>query len=332
MNRFFMFKDNLTLFFYFMQKIKIVSSLQKTMKKAIQLSFLLFIFFQLNMNCQPSATVQPIKTSDRFIMEVLTTTSLSTDFKECSGVELSANGHLWVHNDKGNKANIYQLNGQGIQTGVIAIQSFENNDWEDLAYDESDNLYIGDFGNNANDRTNLSILKISNPDNVTTGQCTPEVIYFSFEDQTVFPPEKPEKFFDTEGFFAHNEKLYLFIKDRSKPFRGITKLYELPNIPGTYTAKLISSFNTSEKKSEGAITGADISPDGTIVALLSKNILWLFTDFTSPHFLDGKVHQIVIPYERKFEGVVFKDNCTIYLTSEETKYADPQLQCYNICK
>lgn len=43
---------------------------------------------------------------------------------------------------------------------TITIEGVENNDWEDIAKDKNGFTYIGDFGNNDNDRKNLAIYKV----------------------------------------------------------------------------------------------------------------------------------------------------------------------------
>ncbi len=269
--------------------------------------------------------------SGRFVLHPLTSFPLPADLLECSGVEHTADSSFWMHNDKGNPPLLYQIDQQGAEIRTLNIAGFDNNDWEDLTSDD-DHLYIGDFGNNKNERTNLAVLLIAQPGKITTSQIIPEAIHFSFKDQTQFPPEKPDKLFDCEAFFAHNGRLYLFIKDRTKPFQGLTRLYQLDATPGIQQAVPVSDFRTSDRKPDGAITGADISPDGNMVALISTRQLWLFTDFVLPDVFAGKVDRLSIPDDRKFEGVVFTSNCTLCLTNEKNKRAGQQMQFFNICK
>jgi sugar lactone lactonase YvrE len=69
------------------------------------------------------------------------------------------------------------------------VENAENNDWEDITKDIHGNIYVGDFGNNDNDRQNLSILKL---DLKIPSQTTTKVVQttrFHYEGQTDFPPK-----------------------------------------------------------------------------------------------------------------------------------------------
>ena len=118
-------------------------------------------------------------------------------------------------------------------------------------------------------------------------------INFDFENQNLFPLSESEQHFDVEAFFEHEGKLFLFTKDRSKPFEGKTNMYQLDAIVGTQEAVLIQTFVTSQEKKEGAITSADISPDGKKMVLLSEQKLFLFTNFTSPNFFLEKLKSLI---------------------------------------
>ena len=67
--------------------------------------------------------------------------------------------------------------------------------------------------------------------------------------------EIPWMNFDAEGFFQRNGLLYIFSKSDGSAV-GYTKLYTIPDQPGTYTATLIDSFYTNDR-----ITSADINSD-----------------------------------------------------------------------
>jgi len=46
----------------------------------------------------------------------------------------------------------------------------------------------------------------------------------------------------------------------------------------------------------------------------------------------GILQILTIPHDEQFEGIVFKDNCSIYLTSERKNSGDEQLYRFNICE
>ena len=161
---------------------------------------------------------------------------------------------------------------------------------------------------------------------------TAEVIEFSYEDQTAFPPPERDWHFDSEAMFAKGGWLYLLTKDRSKPFAGKTRLYRLPGSPGTHQAEFVAEFFTAQTKTLGQVTAADISPDGTVLALLTNEMLYLFKDFPRDDYFAGKSERWELPVMLQMEGVVFRDSCTLFLTNEEKPGGAALLFKVNICQ
>ncbi len=259
-------------------------------------------------------------------------TALPTILKESSGIELASNDTYWSHNDAGNKASIYNFDKQGQLISTLKIKDTDNEDWEDMTQDEAGNLYVGDFGNNDNDRKDLAIIKLSKQDlSKNNSTITGQRISFNLEDQNAFPPDKTVRNFDIEAMFSKDNFLYLFTKDRTKPFKGSTKLYRLPNTAGNHTASLSAELKTDTSEKIGRITAADISPDGATVVLLANEAIWVLTQFSSDKFFDGTVQRIDLPVNVQMEAIVFQDNCTLYLTNEKESKQDARLFELKIC-
>lgn len=292
-------KDRFDLLFHYFYAKK--DMLSKTLK--IFLASILFI------SCVNSST--------EVIEEIF---SMPKQIKEASAVEVTEKSDLiWTLEDSGNEPQLFALNFKGEIANTVKIIDAENNDWEDLTSDKDGNLYIGDFGNNDNDRKDLAIYKISASDLSKKKTSVAEKITFFYPQQTLFPPKKSERFYDVESFFLFEDNFYLFTKNRSSKFDGTTLLYQVPNQPGNHPAKLISSFKTCENFNYCAVTSADISPDGKKIALLSADKVWLFTDFTSTNFLSGKVEQIELNSFTQKEGICFVSNDKVYITDEKDK-------------
>ncbi len=240
--------------------------------------------------------------------------------KEVSGIEVTHKSNLiWVLQDSGNAAEIYGLDTKGNIAQTIAITNAENKDWEDLTSDTDGNLYIGDFGNNSNDRRDLSVYKLNASDLKNTSAKVSQKTSFYFPEQKEFPPKKSKRIFDVEAFFTTGNHFYLFTKNRSAKFDGTTLLYQVPNLPGNHAAKLLGTFKTCESFNNCAITSADISPDGTKVALLSSSYVWLFTNFTSNNYFSGNAQKIDLAHYSQKEGLCFKDNQTVLICDEMKK-------------
>lgn len=239
--------------------------------------------------------------------------NLPKRLEEVSGVALGPNeGELWMHNDSGNDAVLYLIDSNGALLREVAVP-FANRDWEDLCSD-GDTLYVGDMGNNRNDRTNLVIYKVNAAQELIGS--TYETIRFHYPDQKKFPPKKKKRFFDAEALIYKDRYLYLFTKSRVKGNYGNTKLYRIPATAGSHEAELLGTYEHCNKKLSCWITGAAISPDGTKVALLTHTEVLVFSDFSGDHFFEGTVHSYAFEHNSQKEGITFKDNTTLYITDE----------------
>ncbi len=237
---------------------------------------------------------------------------------ENSGIEkISEKGLLWIIEDSGNKDHIYGVNNKGKIIKEINIKNAENIDWEDIAKDNDGNLYIGDFGNNNNNRKDLKIYKVSNPDNVKGDELKATKISFYYPEQLNFPPKKNKLFYDAEALLYFKKHLYIFTKNRSKPFDGKTLLYRIPATKGNHKATLIGSFKTCKQYLHCAVTAASISPDKKRVAILSHDKVWVFTDFKSDNFFKGNVQEIPLDHYSQKEGLCFKNNNTLLISDED---------------
>lgn len=130
-------------------------------------------------------------------------------------------------NDSGNEPILYLLDKKGTIQHRCTIKQAENYDWEALAYDGT-HLYIGDIGNNNNDRKNLRIYKVNKDSVKTQSSVKAETIYFQYEDQNAFPPAKKERYFDAESLVCKNDSLFVFTKNRTEPFDGVSRVYYVP--------------------------------------------------------------------------------------------------------
>ena len=227
------------------------------------------------------------------------TTTLVTTLKvntpavpENSGIEL-VNGSVYIIGDSGNPPSISKIDTiSGNVTQVINVSNYGNTDWEDITADPL-YLYVGDFGNNDGNRTDLKILKIAksqfanNAASVIT--VTAQAINFSYADQVGFEKDKNTNF-DCESFISVGDSLYLFTKNRGD-FK--TRVYRLPKKAGTYTINPYTNYNVN-----GKITGADYNPGTNEVVLVgytgsSKNsFVWLLNNFQGTNFFSGNKRRL----------------------------------------
>lgn len=239
---------------------------------------------------------------------------------ESSGLQTYNHGIIWTHNDSGNLPVIYKIDTAGKINQFKTITNATNFDWEDLAKDDKGNLYIGDFGNNNNERKSLQIYIVSNPNDVKEDRLKAEVISFTYSDQKAFPPSPSNMNFDVEAMIVFDHNIYLFSKNNTSPYSGYVKLYKLPVTPGKHEAKLIDSlFIDDNSMLENSITAADISPDQKKIVLLTYNNIWLLNNFEGDNFFNGDIVPIQLPTLTQKEGVSFKNNTEIYISDERFK-------------
>ncbi|WP_190809983.1 hypothetical protein [Flagellimonas sp. S3867] len=251
---------------------------------------------------------------------------------EISGLISTDASTIWAIEDNGNKDHIYSLNLQGQQTKEFKVKNAKNNDWEDLAKDEKGNIYIGNFGNNNNDRENLSVYKIPNPDNEPGNKIEAEKIAFHYPEQKKFPPKKSKLLFDCEAFFYNNDFLYLITKNRTRPYTGKALIYKIPAAKGSHKAEFVGEFTTCTNQKFCSVTSADISPDGKKIALLGSGYIWLFSDFIGDDFTKGTQQIIDVKHRTQQESICFLDDTTLLIADEQSQTKGRNLYSYNLDK
>lgn len=241
--------------------------------------------------------------------------------EEVSGLYIASSDSLYWMNDSGDRPVLYLTNARGdlLETILLPVK---NIDWEDLTNDDKGNIYIGDFGNNNNNRRDLKIY-IYQP---TTEQL--DSITYVYPDQTAFPPKIADRNFNMEGFFWYKDSLHLFSKNEVKYGNYYTKHYRLAAQAG----QQLLDFQDSLYLEDRVVTAAAISPDQQAVALLaydykqflgfftiSKASVFLFQDFPDHRFLranQSKQKLRIGSLFHQYEALDFWDNKHILIASE----------------
>ena len=267
------------------------------------------------LSCNPKAQNSPAK-NDELKIEF----ALPKKLKEVSGITLSKDKKtIWVIEDRGNKNAVYGLKEDGQMVAKIPVENSENTDWEDIISDPQGNIYIGDFGNNDNDRKDLAILKTDLKD---VNQTTTKVIQttkFHYQGQTDFPPKKSNLLYDCEAFVEMNGNFYLFTKNRSKGFDGTFLVFQVPNKEGDFEAKLIGKLQLQGGYNDAAITSATINSTKDKIVLLTHKNIHVLTGFTANDFNNAKIQKIPLNHNSQKEAIVFHDDKTLMIADEKAK-------------
>ncbi|MFB0564179.1 MAG: hypothetical protein ACETWK_00700 [Candidatus Aminicenantaceae bacterium] len=224
---------------------------------------------------------------------------------------------FWTHNDHGNEARIFPVRRDGSiikakwgedYSGVLVVDGV-NIDWEDIATDNDGNLIIGAFGNNSSTRRDLAFYIIREPYPLyTLITRISKKIQFYYPDQDGFPPSKEN--FDAEACFWSRGKIYILSKHRSDTF---TTLYRLDSMD-PFDLNPLTILGTFDSK--GMVTGADATPDGNRLAVLTFNSVWLFeVSDSSDDYFNGKISWLPI-IAKQCEGICFDGN-TLIISNEQ---------------
>ena len=276
-----------------------------------------------NSTCIYSATTAPL--SARI-------SSLPTLLNESSALMVT-DGRVFTIVDSGNEADIFEIDSTSGQIKKkTRISNYSNVDWEDMAAD-SQYIYVGDFGNNNGDRTNLRILKVRksavyHPDSLNIQA---QRLSFNYPDQSTFVSSSTNNF-DCESLIYFNNRLHLFSKNRGN---RKTKHYSLDPNSAFQTAVLHDSLNVN-----GLITSAAIRKDGKVVVLLGLDqtgslpvFVWLLFGFQNSDFFSGNRRRIELPgvlSTGQAEGIGFASETRLWISNEKVGNLPPRVKQLNI--
>ncbi|HAD12871.1 MAG TPA: hypothetical protein DCF33_10595 [Saprospirales bacterium] len=255
-------------------------------------------------------------------------TKLNGDLQEISGLT-QAGGRWWAHNDSGSDEKFFRVNPEtGNLPQLIELKNAKNRDWEDIAA-WNDTLYIGDFGNNSNNRQNLGVYmvplsEIGNSGNETVQEFEWSFLPFSYIDQTDYSAQPEDSsVYDCEALVVRNGQVHLFTKSR----KNYNTVHYRIN-PSNNAAEIVESFH-----SNGLITGASLSPDGKLIALVGYDLrpfiptvfCWLLWDWPAgtDQFFAGNKRRIELGTALQVgqaESIGFNGNRTAYISNERTTF------------
>lgn len=244
---------------------------------------------------------------------------LSDSLVETSGL-IYYNNWFWTINDSGNEPAIYAFDSL---TGVIIhrtlIKNKTNIDWEEMTQD-SQYIYIGEFGNNDGTRKDLKVYRIQKSQlsfSQKNDSVTADEIQFNLADQTSFVSANQNHNFDIEAMCVWHDSLHLFSKDWVD---GKTRHYVMPRVPGNYTPTPRETLDAG-----GLVTSACTNSKGDKIILggYSKSIggcfIWLLYDFQNGYFFSGNKRRIELGNALtfgQFEASAFKGQ-QLYVSNEK---------------
>ena len=241
---------------------------------------------------------------------------------ESSGL-LFFNGKIITHNDSGNTAQLFEIDTLSLAiTRTVTVTNAQNVDWEDISQDEN-YIYIGDFGNNNGNRTDLTIYKILKSTYLTSESVTAEQIDFVYEDQVVFESNPNNNDWDAEALFVLNDDLIILTKQWQS---GGTVAYSVPKTSGTHSAKNLGNYAVN-----GLVTGATYSPETKTLFIIGYSrllagFLTKVEGVAQTAIFGGTITRTNLDIGfAQVEGITFANDTTYYFSSEQFSRINPPI-------
>jgi hypothetical protein len=280
------------------------------------LTLLLFVILILNAGCTRAEPEKDPPASGSLVQMV----SLPEELAENSGL-IWYDNLLWTINDSGSGPWLFAVDAStGKINRRIQIVTAENNDWEEIAQDNT-HIYIGDFGNNDGSRRDLGIYRIPK-DRLEDTAVTPEVIDFRYADQTDYTPDPYNTRYDCEAMICYVDSIYLFTKNWISLH---SHTYGLPALPGSYSVPHQGQMN-----GEGLVTGSAYDAKNQRLFLLGYldyiPFLNIFDGYIPGREYKGipETYLFADDFGRQTEGIALLENGDIVVSCEKG-YTAPAL-------
>jgi hypothetical protein len=241
------------------------------------------------------------------------------DVKELSGIAASTRspGVLWVHNDSGDSARIFAIGGNGRTRATYALSGATAVDWEDIARGpgpEGSSLFVGDIGDNGAARPEIVVYRVREP------EVGDDPANATLDGVDALHLRYPDGAHDAESLLVDPKSGELFVITKSLG-GGPVGIYRAPSdLPDTTnTLERVGTLALPAGLSN-AVTGADISPDGSKVAVrtYASVLLWdRKSGVAIPTVLAGTPCRGPIPLELQGEAVGFRADSRGYVTVSE---------------
>lgn len=251
---------------------------------------------------------------------------------ETSGLAASRRnpGVWWVHNDSGDSARFFALSGEAQPLATIEVDGATATDWEDIAVgppstsDGSDpatssaqTLYLADIGDNGRSRSGITVYRLAEP---TIDKTTPGATRHVTADALTFTyPDGPH---DAEALMVDPRTGDLVIVTKDWTLTGHSQIFRAPAGMAAGSTTVLEQVATLDLLVGTLVTGADVSPDGSVVALRSYTAISLYPR-PADQPLWSALRQAPCtgppPIEKQGEAIAFTADGSAYATLSEGK-------------
>jgi hypothetical protein len=248
-------------------------------------------------------------------------TLASPEMGETSGLVVSAKnpGTLWANNDSGDVARVFAISTTGALRGIYPLTGATALDWEDIAIGPGPTpntpyLYAGDIGDNLENRPNVVVYRVAEPNVAGDGGTYP---LDGVDALTLQYPDGPH---DAEALMVdpRSGELYIVVKHLTG---GAAAVYRAPAGLAAGTTTVLERVGELRLPIGllNAVTAADISRDGGTVGVRTYGgvRLWNRGDRTVIAALGTTPCDGEIPFESQGEALGLAPGGREYFTVSE---------------
>jgi hypothetical protein len=189
---------------------------------------------------------------------------------ESSGIVASRRnpGLFWTHNDSGDVARVFAFDREGRSRGTFRVEGAQARDWEDIAAGPGPArgetyLYVGDIGDNRTERGEIVVYRFPEPE-LKPGPAAGTTL--ATQPAEAIRLKYPDGAHNAEALLVHPSSGDLYVVTKGVNGAGVYKLAAPFTAEGVNTLSRVATLNGPESFGM-LITGGDISPDGSRVAL-----------------------------------------------------------------
>ena len=238
----------------------------------------------------------------------------SSALSEASGLAASKRNDdvLWAHND-GDDGELFALHTDGSLRARMTLDGVEVEDWEDIATgigpDGRAWLFVGDIGDNDGTRSFISVWRVPEPEDVDTDQVLYDAQRFDFA-----YPDGPE---DAEALLYDPVTEHVLVVTKHNDHAELyTAAFDLTDEPNTLQPTGELDFGDPAFGDESAVTAADATADGSLVALRTESKILLYRPTESDSLAATLLESPCIALAA--DGEVFGEGLAIAETSTES--------------
>lgn len=214
---------------------------------------------------------------------------------------------LWTHNDDGDDDGVlHAVSTDGTVSGSLTLTGAAPEDWESVAV-HNGFIYVGDIGDNDAEREHITILRTQEPSSISSGAEAGVVERFRFT-----WPDGPR---DAEAMLVDPANGRLLVLSRDADRAEVMRLPDLDSATDGEAGAVVASvdLNSGVYAGLGAVRGADVAADGSVVLRLSDGVVWLPGDGRAEAALAGVGCTVPNPSETDGEGVAVSGDSLYFL-------------------